>query len=261
MGKTTAIVKGVERKSIVPVSEREGDLAVRGKRASAPTIYCGNMGPNELAAAAKAFAGRAKKLTERREEKIGEMFKAANKGKWDEVMDIVDENNINAGNAHGMTLLMIAAAQGKGSIVQKLIDIGADKNQIDRYDRSAVTHALLDKENHAAKLLKALGADWKKDLYVAVRDRRVLLVNAMKEVLKATDEDVAWAEAECDPERGPALTHRVLGLGGETNAQQALTVAFQPERVRTGGSYDPKIVEPGSASTAPKKPHISFQGC
>ena len=250
--------KGNERGPIVPVPKKEGASMVRK---SMGANIC-QRGPGaEIAAAAGRLAKQKKGDGAETNEKTRALFDVAKKGKWGTVMSEVTKDNINERDVRGMTLLMVAAEQGEYTIVQRLVRNGAHKNAIDNYEKSALTHALLNEHNKVAELLQELNTNWKFDLYVAVRDRRKVLVDLMREVLGATDEDVARAEAECDPERGPALSHMVRRIGGEANAQQDLTVALQPEEVGTARRHSSKVVEPGSAPTAPKKPHTGFRGC
>ncbi len=251
-------VKGNAGKHIVSVPKKEGASMVR--KSMGATI-CQRSPGAEIAAAAERLAKQKKGGAAEKNEKTRALFDVAKEGKWGTVMSEVTKDNINERDVRGMTLLMVAAEQGEYAIVRRLVKNGAQKDATDDYEKSALTHALLNEHNKVAELLQELDTNWKFDLYVAVRDRRKMLVMTMKEVLGATDEDVARAEAECDPKRGPALSHRVQRVGGEANAQQDLTVALQPSRVGTARRDDSKVVEPGSAPTAPKKPHIGFRGC
>jgi len=253
-GKTTEIVRGNARKSIVPAPKEEGKRYVR--KSMAATVFQ----RNPVTSAANMHAVKARSRDEKNKE-INEIFLAAEKGKWGTAMGMINKDNINERGPYGMTLLMEAAAQGEYVLVERLVRNGASKGLEDDIGRGAITHALLNGHNKVANLLHDLGTSWEPDLVFAVRDHRVLLIQSMKDVLGVTDGDIARVEAQCDPERGPALSSRVQKIGDEANAQQELAVALQPERLGTVKRHDPKIVETGSAPTVPKKPHITFRGC
>ncbi|MBD3397732.1 hypothetical protein GF412_01215 [Candidatus Micrarchaeota archaeon] len=211
MARKTAIVKGSERKSIVPAPK--GELSVHR---------------NPVAAAAETFALR-RRIRGRKEKETREMFSAAKKKKWGTVLSRANRDNINERGPHGMTLLMEAASQGEYVVVQRLVQSGAYKRSEDDLGRTAIAHALLNSHNDVAKLINSLGASWERDLLLAVRDRRVMLVKSMQEALGVTQEDIDNAEAQCDPGRGPALGSAVRKVSGEALAQHELTVMFQPK--------------------------------
>ena len=184
-------------------------------------------GKNPIAAVAEKFAKQKSGDAAEKNEKTRALFAAAKKGKWGTVMSEVNKDNINERDVRGMTLLMVAAEQGEYTLVHRLVRNGAHKNAIDDYERSALTHALLNGHSKVAKLIQDMDTNWKFDLYVAVRDRRKMLVMTMKEVLGATGEDIAAAEekAKDEPERGLSRkTRRVSSTGMDVHE---LEIMFQ----------------------------------
>jgi ankyrin repeat protein len=244
MAKKDTIMKGNLRKSIVPAEK--GELSAQR---------------NPVAAAAEAFALKAK-LRRKQKEKTNKIFSAAKKGMWGTALSLVDGNNINERGPHGMTLLMEAAAQGELTVMQRLVRNGAFKGTEDDFGRSAITHALLGSHPEAAKLLQKLGASWARDLYFAVRDRRVLLANSIQETFGVSDAEVADIEFSLDPGRGPALRKGIEKISGDGNMLRELTVMFQPEKIKNAGGADrPARAPEAPAVQPPKKRPISFRGC
>lgn len=242
-GKSGAIVKGSERKSIVPVGK--GDLSVQR---------------NPVAAAAEAFELK-RKIQWERVKKTKEIFSAAKEKKWGTALSMVNKNNINEHGPHGITLLMEAAAQGELAVMQRLVRNGAFKGAEDDFGRSAITHALLNSHPEAAKLLQKLGASWARDLYFAVRDRRVLLAKSIQETFGISDENVAELEFSMDPNRGPALGKGVEKISGEANALRELTVLFQPENIKNAAKLASSKVPEKTGDPLPGKTRVSFRGC
>jgi hypothetical protein len=64
-----------------------------------------------------------------------------------------------ASEKHGATALMNAAAQGHARIVQRLLDAGADKGQVNRFGADARTNAAYYGKEAIAKVLLAKGAN------------------------------------------------------------------------------------------------------
>ena len=182
---------------------------------------------NPIGAAAEKIVKQKSGDAAEKNEKTRALFAAAKKGKWGTVMSEINKDNIDERDALGMTLLMVAAEQGEYAIVQRLVRNGAHKDAIDEYERSALTHALLNGNSKVAELLHDLDTNWKFDLYVAVRDKRKMLVMSMKEVLGATDEDIAAAEekAKDEPERG--LSRRTRRVSSTGMAVHELEIMFQ----------------------------------
>ena len=235
--KGTEIVKGSNRKSIVPVPrKRAGDLAVRESRS--PTVFQA-IKQNEIAHAAEQLRKQNLERSKAEYLKKCEMFAHAKKGEWGPVFGWLEEkkyNNINERDECGRTLIMIAAIKGNVEVGKRLASVDAHLNLVDGLERSALIYAFRHEQPEFAKFLQSAGAKWENDLGVALRDRHLLLIKDMKGVLGISDEQSRSIEATLDPNRGPALSHRLQNLSDEAEAQQELTVMFQSERTTKAAS-------------------------
>jgi len=261
--KGTELVKGSNRKSIVPVpKERTGDLALRVSRP--PTVFQ-VIKENEIAHAAERLRKQNLKRSKAEYAEKREMFAHAKKGEWGPVFEWLESKEyqkINERDDHGKTLLMVAASEGNLKATADLMDKGAYSGLTDKYERSALIHALRNEHYEVARFLRGAGVKWESDLTTALRDGRVLLVKTMQTVLEISDGQVAAIEATLDPNRGPALSHRLEGLGEEADAQQELTVMFQSATIKESAtSALEKGADNASALTGQKKPFTSFRGC
>lgn len=253
--KGTELVRGSARKSIVPLpAARVGELALRDSRA--PKIFEA-IKQNEIAHAAEKLKRHNKERAKADNAEKQRIFGLAKKGEWEPVFDWLaakNYDNINERDNCGRTLLMIAASRGNLKAAGDLVIENAYLGLTDEYGRSALVHALRNEQYEVAKFLKSVGAKWEGDLSNALRDRRVLLVKSMQRVLEISNEQVSAIEATLDPNRGPALSNRLKGVGDEANAQQELTAMFQP----TGNSETKKTDGTPSEFSVPQKPSTTY---
>lgn len=84
----------------------------------------------------------------------------AREGRTDELLEFLDHGvPVNALDAEGNSLLMLAAYNGSAETVAALIDRGADPDLRNARDQSVIAGALFKGEDDIVRLLLAAGAD------------------------------------------------------------------------------------------------------
>ena len=84
----------------------------------------------------------------------------AREGRSDELGEFLDHGvPIDAQDADGNSLLMLAAYHGQAGTVQRLLEAGADPNLRNDRDQAPITGAMFKGEQAVARLLRDAGAD------------------------------------------------------------------------------------------------------
>ena len=211
--KTTGIVRGCARKSIVPVAKEGGELMV-----------CNPVAPkacskNPVAAAAAVYAFKAKKQEEK-EKFVRKAFAAAREKKWGTVLSMVNVNNVNEPDELGRRLLMIAAMQDEIVVMEHLVRGGAFKQATDVVGRDALFYAVREGVEQAPKWLIENGVQWEHALETAVKEGELLLAERFK-IFGATDEQIAGL-MEKYPNPSRVLSDRARITGDTANAVHEL---------------------------------------